>query len=262
MPTRPETNPANETNPASDTNAAQDAVFASPVTEATRERRAVFASTGSRFYPTILALMGLVFVLSNIGASKGVELFGLVTDGGFFLFPLAYILGDVVSEVYGWKASRRAIITTFIFGALAVLTFQAIIALPAASFYEGQEALAATLGPVWQIVLASLLGFMAGQLSNALIIVWLKRRHGERGLLLRILGSSGVGEALDTLIFCSIAAPVIGIDSFGVFLQYFVIGFCWKLGVEVVFSPVKVVVIKLVKRYEPSYPKNNDGAAA
>lgn len=71
--------------------------------------KAKFAPTGTGLYPTFVALMAVVLILSNIGASKPVTFGSIVTDGGFFLFPLAYIIGDVVSEVYGWKASRRAV---------------------------------------------------------------------------------------------------------------------------------------------------------
>lgn len=212
-----------------------------------------FAPVGSRFYAVIVSVMAVVVVLSNIGASKGVELGPLVTDGGFFLFPLAYILGDVISEVYGWRASRRAVLATFAMAAFAAACFWVMIVLPPASFYDGQSALERTLGPVWLVVLASLAGFLVGQLSNALVMVSLKRRHGEKKLWVRLLGSTGVGEFLDTLIFCSIAASVIGIDSAGSFWNYVVVGFVWKTLVEVVLSPVTVLVIGWVKRREPGY---------
>lgn len=212
-----------------------------------------FAPVGSRFYAVIVSVMAVVVVLSNIGAAKGVALGPFITDGGFFLFPLAYILGDVVSEVYGWKASRRAVFATFAMAIFAAVTFWIMIELPSAPFYDGQEALARTLGPVWLIVLASLAGFLVGQLSNALIMVALKRRHGEKKLIIRLLGSTGVGEFLDTLIFCSIAASVIGIDSPSAFLNYVAVGFVWKTLVEVALSPLTALVIGWVKRREPGY---------
>lgn len=213
----------------------------------------VFAPVGSRFYAGVVAVMAVVVVLSNIGASKGVQIGPFITDGGFFLFPLAYILGDVISEVYGWKASRRAVGATFVMAAFAAVCFWVMIALPPAGFYDGQAALERTLGPVWLVVLASLAGFLVGQLSNALIMVSLKRRHGERRLMVRLLGSTGVGEFLDTLLFCSIAASVIGIDSWGAFVNYVAVGFVYKTLVEVVLSPLTVLVIGWVKRHEPGY---------
>jgi uncharacterized integral membrane protein (TIGR00697 family) len=228
---------------------------AAPTPAPAVERRpaAAFAPVGSRFYAVIVSVMAVVVVLSNIGASKGVEFGPIITDGGFFLFPLAYILGDVVSEVYGWKASRRAVLATFAMAAFAALSFWVMIVLPPASFYDGQEALERTLGPIWLVVVASLAGFLVGQLSNALVMVSLKKRHGERRLIVRLLGSTGVGEFLDTLIFCSIAASVIGIDSWGAFWNYVAVGFLFKTAVEVVLSPVTALVIGWVKRREPGY---------
>lgn len=218
-----------------------------------RTTKAVFAATGSPYFSTVLALMGAVVILSNIGASKGVALGPIITDGGFFLFPLAYILGDVISEVYGFRAARRSILVTFALAVFAVLAFWVMIALPAASFYDGQQALERTLGPIWQIVLASILGFLVGQLSNAWVLVKLKERFGERGLIGRLIGSSGVGEFLDTLIFCSIAATVIGISTVEDFVNYLVAGFVYKTAVEIIFVPVTWLVIRWFKRREPGY---------
>src|SRR5690625_4715415 len=106
--------------------------------------------------------MAVVFILSNIGAAKGVQIGPLLTDGGFFLFPVAYIVGDIISEVYGFKASRRVIYTTFLIAAFASLTYWIIIILPPAELYDGQEALVRTLGPVALIVRASLAGIFGG----------------------------------------------------------------------------------------------------
>ena len=121
--------------------------------------RGNFAPVGSHIYPVLFAIMAVVFILSNIGGAKGVQFGPVLTDGGFFLFPVAYIVGDIISEVYGFKASRRVIFTTFLISAFASLTYWIIIILPPAEFYDGQEALARTLGPVPLIVLASLVGF-------------------------------------------------------------------------------------------------------
>ncbi|HCJ53910.1 MAG TPA: hypothetical protein DIT09_08085 [Glutamicibacter sp.] len=218
-----------------------------------RTKSAVFASAGSPYFSTVLTMMGAVVILSNIGASKGVSFGPLITDGGFFLFPLAYILGDVISEVYGLKAARRSILVTFALAFFAVFCFWVMIQLPSAEFYDGQEALERTLGPIWQIVVASACGFLVGQLANSWVLVKLKERSGERGLILRLIGSSGVGEFLDTLIFCAIAAPVIGIADAPSFINYVAVGFVYKTAVEIIFVPVTSVVIRWFKKREPSY---------
>lgn len=221
-----------------------------------------FAARGSSHYDIILTLMCVVIVISNIGATKGVVLgpifgdFNIVTDGGFFLFPVAYILGDVISEVYGFKAARRAIFTGFAMAALAVVSFAVIIALPGFDDDYGQSkqaALELALGPVWRIVLASLLGFVAGQMLNSWVLVRMKQKFRERALIGRLMASTGVGEFADTLIFCIIAAPVIGITDAGGFINYVIFGFVYKTLVEFLFVPVTALVIKAIKKREPSY---------
>ncbi len=217
---------------------------------------ACFASIGSPYFGIMMAFMAVIVILSNIGGAKGVQFGPITTDGGFFLFPFAYILGDVISEVYGFKVARRAILTTFALSVFASLTYWIIIILPGFTDEFGQTkqtALEGALGPVPQIVLASLLGFVAGQTINSLVMVRLKARQGERRLWVRLMGSSGVGEFVDTLIFCSIAAPIIGITGFGMFANYVLVGFVYKTLVEYLFVPLTAVVITWIKKREPTY---------
>ncbi|WP_311214116.1 MULTISPECIES: queuosine precursor transporter [unclassified Arthrobacter] len=215
-----------------------------------------FASIGSPYFGIMLAIMAVVLILSNIGASKGVVFGPIITDGGFFLFPIAYILGDVMSEVYGFKVARKAIITSFALSVFASLCYWIIIVLPGFSDEYGtskQAAIEGALGPVPQIVLASLLAFLAGQTINSWILVRMKALTGEKSLWARLMGSSVVGELVDTLIFCSIAASVIGITDFGSFLNYALAGFVYKTAVEFLFVPVTVLVVGWIKKREPSY---------
>jgi len=201
-------------------------------------------------YPVLLALFTTIFVLSNIVSTKGVQVGPLVTDGAFFLFPAAYVIGDVISECYGFRAARRAVWTGFLAMIIVVSTFYVAILLPAASFYEGQAAFAVTLGLVPRIVVASLSGYAAGQLLNAWLLTLMKDRLGERGLWKRLLGSTVVGEFGDTLIFCLIAAPVIGISTVGDTANYVVVGFVWKTLVEVAVMPITYLVIRRIKAHE------------
>ena len=201
-------------------------------------------------YPVLLALFTTIFVLSNIVSTKGVQMGPLVTDGAFFLFPAAYVIGDVISECYGFRAARRAVWTGFLAMIIAVSTFYVAILLPAASFYEEQAAFAVTLGLVPRIVVASLSGYAAGQLLNAWLLTLMKDRLGERGLWKRLLGSTVVGEFGDTLIFCLIAAPVIGISTVGDTANYVVVGFVWKTLVEVAVMPITYLVIRRIKAHE------------
>ena len=209
-----------------------------------------YISVQKSAYPVLLALFTTIFVLSNIVSTKGVQVGPLVTDGAFFLFPAAYVIGDVISECYGFRAARRAVWTGFLAMIIAVSTFYVAILLPAASFYEGQAAFAVTLGLVPRIVVASLSGYAAGQLLNAWLLTLMKDRLGERGLWKRLLGSTVVGEFGDTLIFCLIAAPVIGISTVGDTANYVVVGFVWKTLVEVAVMPITYLVIRRIKAHE------------
>ncbi|MFI9505638.1 queuosine precursor transporter [Nocardia sp. NPDC052566] len=227
---------------------------------------AAFAQAARGYYTPVVALFTATLIISNICATKGVEYFGdhqvslgplqilpITTDGAWFLFPLAYILGDVLSEVYGFRAARRAIY--YGFGALLVMVacFAIAVGLPAASFYENQDAFRAVLGTTPQLVIAGLAGYFVGQLLNSATLVLIKERTKEKHLWARLIGSTVVGEFGDTLIFCSIAATAIGIDSWASFINYVIIGFLWKTLAEVIVLPITYRVIALLKKHEPSY---------
>ena len=215
-----------------------------------------YADPGSVYYAAMLAMMCVVVVLSGIGASKGVVFGPIITDGGFFLFPLAYILGDTITEIYGVRAARRAILAGFLSNLLSVITYATFIVLPRFTDDYGvakQAALETALGPVWQIVLASALGFLAGQSMNSFIMWAGKKRRLERGLLARLVGSTGVGELLDTVVFCSIAATAIGITTMGQWANYTIFGFLYKITVQYAVMPVTMYAIRVIKRREPSY---------
>ncbi len=212
--------------------------------------KARFIPVQASYYPILVTAFVAVFLLSNILATKGVQIGPLITDGAFFLFPLAYILGDVLAECYGFRATRRAIWTGFGVTLLAVAAFYVAIWLPPADFYEGQEQFAYVLGLVPQIVVASLAGYLVGQLLNSWVLVAIKRRTGEKSLWARLIGSTVVGQFVDTLIFCSIAAPVIGITTAGEFLNYVIVGFLWKTVMEIILLPATYAAIGWVKKRE------------
>ena len=201
-------------------------------------------------YPYLLAVFCAVFLISNITAQKGVELGPLITDGAFFLFPISYVIGDVIAEVYGFKAARRAVFTGFSIAVIAVLSFYIAIWLPPAGFYDMQDTFASVLGLLPRIVVASLAGYVVGQLLNAWVLQKMKDRFGTDRLWARLIGSTVVGEFADTLLFCSIAAAVIGVDSAGAFINFVIVGFVWKTLMEVVLLPITYPTIAAVKRAE------------
>lgn len=204
----------------------------------------------------MLAMLCVVIVLSGIGASKGVAFGPIITDGAFFIFPLSYILGDSITEIYGPQAAKRAIIMGFIVNAAAAGVYWIIIALPGLGddyAHEKQQAITNALGPVWQIVLASMVGFAGGQTVNSLIMWFGKRRNKEKGLFARLASSTGLGELVDTVLFCTIAAPVIGLVGWKQWANYTVVGYLYKIAVQYAVMPITAWAIRAIKRREPSY---------
>lgn len=214
-----------------------------------------FAAVGSAYYPVLVSVFTALVIISNVTATKGVAFGPIITDGGFIVFPLTYVIGDVLAEVYGFRAARRAILLGFAMNGFAALAFWLTLYLPAADFYGNQEHLANVVGAYTQLIVAGLAGFLIGQTINAWAVVKIKERTGERNLWARLLGSTVVGQLGDTLVFCSIAAPAIGITSLGDFLTYTALGWLYKTAVEAVMLPVTYRVIAVIKRREPSYPR-------
>lgn len=212
---------------------------------------ALFASSQGRFYAILMTLLVAFFLISNIAATKVVSFGPIVTDGGAFLFPLAYIAGGVISEIYGFAAARKAILVGFGVQIIAALTFYAVMIAPPGPGYEHQAAFEAVLGFYPRILLASVAGFLVGQLLNSFIIVRIKRRFGERHLWARLSGSTVVGQFLDTLIFCTVAFA--GIIPGADFISYVIFGFVYKCAVEFLLLPVTYAVVNTLKRHEPTY---------
>ncbi len=210
-----------------------------------------FASTSRSLYPVIVGVFVGLLLISNIGAVKLIAFGPIITDGGAFLFPLVYIVGDILSEVYGFRAARKAILTGFAMSVLAALTFWVVQISPVADGWENQEAFEAILGFVPRIVLASIAGYLVGQLLNAWVLVKIKERTKEKALWLRLIGSTAVGELADTIVFCTIA--FYGVITGTEFLIYVAFGYAYKTLLEVVLLPVTYPVIGWVKRREPTY---------
>ncbi len=205
-------------------------------------------------YPIIAAIFCALLLISNIGATKFIDFGFIKTDGGAFLFPLVYILGDILTEVYGFKAARRVIYTGFGLGALAGLTFWLVQIAPAASDWPNQGAFESILGFVPQIVIASITAFLLGQLANSWTLVRIKKITKEKKLWARLIGSTAVGELVDTIVFTMIAS--LGRLSFEEFLNYLVVGYLYKSLVEVALLPITYPVIAYVKKREAEAASN------
>lgn len=210
-----------------------------------------YASIGASHYPVVMAVFCGLLLISNVGATKLIEAGPLIFDGGAFLFPLVYVIGDVMSEVYGFRAAKRAILVGFALTILAALTFWAVQISPPAAGYEHQAAFEAVLGFVPRIVLASLAGYLVGQLLNSYVLVRIKRRTKEKALWLRLVASTLVGESADTVVFCTVA--FYGVITGAEFANYVITGYLYKCLVEIILLPVTYRVIGWVKHHEPSY---------
>ena len=207
-------------------------------------------------YDLILAAFVGLLLISNVGATKLIEFGPVLTDGGAFLFPLTYVLGDVLAEVYGLARARRAILTGFVLSALMALTFLVVDAAPPAANWGNQAAWSAVLGFVPRIVVASLLGYLAGQFLNAFVLVRIKQAARPGGLWVRLVRSTVVGEFADTLVFCLVAFGPLGLFLGGDslpwpdLLNYTLVGFVYKVSVEIVLLPLTYRVIGVVSRLE------------
>jgi len=203
---------------------------------------------GLKYYDLIAGLFVAILLISNISATKLVGLWGFPFDGGTLLFPLSYIFGDILTEVYGYALARRVIWLGFLANVLASLTFGLVTALPPAEVWSGQEAFAMILGVVPRIVVASIAAYLCGEFANSMILAKLKVRTRGRFLWLRTIGSTLIGEGVDTLIFVVIAfAGTIPLHD----LQLMIIfNYIFKCGTEIVFTPLTYGIVRFLKKHE------------
>jgi len=209
-----------------------------------------------RYYDFVMAAFVAILLLSNIiGASKpavvDLPLVGAWTFGaGVLFFPFSYIIGDVLTEVYGYARARRVIWTGF--AALAFMAFMAavVLAMPPAADWPGQGAYEFVFGNSWRIVLASMIAFWAGEFANSFVLARMKVMTGGRFLWMRTIGSTVVGQGLDSLIFYPLAFYGLAgwpIEQLG---QVVVSQFLLKTGWEALLTPVTYLVVNRLKRAE------------
>lgn len=202
-------------------------------------------------YVFVVAVFCAALLIANIGAVKLVAIGPIITDGGALLFPITYILGDVLTEIFGFRAARRAILTALVLQIAAALVFWFVTVLPAAPGWEMQDAYTSVVGFVPRIVLASVVAFAIGETLNAYVLVRIKEFTRERHLWARLIGSTVVGEFVDTLAFCTIA--FYGVITGADFLNYVITGYVYKTLLEVLMLPITYRVVAWLKRNEPDY---------
>jgi queuosine precursor transporter len=209
-----------------------------------------------RYYDLVLAAFVTVLICSNlIGPAKiatvDLPLVGSVVFGaGVLFFPISYIFGDVLTEVYGYGRDRRAIWTGFAALIFAAIMAAIIVALPPADFWKNQSAYEVAFGNAWRVVAASMIAFACGSFVNAYVMAKMKVWQQGRNLWMRTIGSTIVGEAVDSSLFYPLAFYNTGIIPNEALPQVMLAQFVTKTAVEALFTPVTYRVVNFLKRAE------------
>lgn len=202
-----------------------------------------------RYFDYLMAAFVAILLLSNlIGASKLATVQGFTFGAGILFFPISYVLGDVLTEVYGYANARRCVWTGF--AALLFMAFMSfvVVAMPPAAGWDGQAAYESVFGNTWRIVAASVLAFWAGEFVNSFVMAKMKLLTGGRHLWSRTIGSTVFGQAVDSLIFYPVA--FFGIWSNEQVLTVMVTNWLLKVLWEALLTPVTYAVVGWFKARE------------
>jgi uncharacterized integral membrane protein (TIGR00697 family) len=214
-----------------------------------------------RYFNIITVIFVMVLLISNIASSAkiidwGTSLFGLplAFDAGTLLFPLGYVFGDILTEVYGFKRARKVIWIGFICLIFSSLIFWLVRIMPGEATWEatvGQDAYIGILGGMSSggLVLASILGYLLGSFSNSIIMAFMKTITRSRFLWMRTIGSTLVGEFLDSAVFILIAS-LAQVFPFSLFWTLVITNYIFKVGIEVLMTPITYLVINGLKKVE------------
>ena len=201
----------------------------------------------SPLFVAVAAFFVTALVVSNVLAVKLAEVSDRVFPAGLVLFPLSYLLGDVLTEVYGYRAARAVIWLGFACNLLAVAAIQVAIALPAADFWQGsQPAYEGILGTTWRLFLASLAAYIVGEFANSLVLARLKIATAGRYLWARTIASTVIGQGLDSAIFVTIAFAGTGAPLVDPIVTTWAI----KVGYETLATPLTYGIVNFLKRRE------------
>jgi len=209
-----------------------------------------------RYYEFVLAAFVTILICSNlIGPAKIAQmdfpLIGTATFGaGVLFFPISYVFGDVLTEVYGYARSRRVIWCGFAGLAFAAFMSYVVVSLPPAPFWKNQEAYEIAFGLTWRIALASMIAYFCGEFVNSYVLAKMKIATAGRWLWTRTIGSTIFGEGVDSILFYPLAFYGTGIIPDDKLPSVMVAQFIAKVGVEVLFTPVTYAVVGWLKRAE------------
>jgi len=221
---------------------------------------------GYRYYDFVMAAFVTVLICSNlIGPAKIAQLdfpmIGGVTFGaGVLFFPISYVFGDVLTEVYGYARARKVIWAGFAGLGFASFMSAVVVALPPAPFWHHQSAYEIAFGMTWRIVAASMIAYFCGEFVNSFVLAKMKLMTRGRWLWTRTIGSTIFGEAVDSALFYPLAFYGAGVIPNEKLPQIMLVQFIAKVGVEVVFTPVTYKIVGVLKRaeHEDYYDRNTD----
>jgi uncharacterized integral membrane protein (TIGR00697 family) len=206
-----------------------------------------------RYFEFVMAAFVTVLICSNlIGPAKIVQFDWLpfVFGAGVLFFPVSYVFGDILTEVYGYARARRVIWAGFAGLAFASVMAAIVVALPPAPFWQNQAAYEVAFGSTWRIALASMIAYCCGEFANSFVLAKMKILTAGRHLWSRTIGSTIVGEAVDSTLFYPLAFYNSGIIPNDKLPMVMLAQFCLKVGVEVAFTPVTYKVVAFLKRAE------------
>lgn len=197
---------------------------------------------------TITGLFVAILLISNIVTTKIIHIGPFPFAGAVIVFPLSYIFGDILTEVYGYKKSRKVIWLGFFANILMAAIISLVGILPSAVGWNNQDAYNKILGLTPRIVLASLLGFWCGEFSNSFVLAKMKIKTEGKWLWSRTVGSTVVGQLVDTAIFVTVAFW--GVLPEGLVLSIIFTNYFAKTFIEIIFTPLTYVVVNRLKREE------------
>ncbi|MBI4852401.1 MAG: queuosine precursor transporter [Acidobacteria bacterium] len=202
-----------------------------------------------KYFDFVMASFVTVLLCSNlIGASKVCSIAGFTFGAGILFFPLSYIFGDILTEVYGYSRSRRVVWAGFTAQIFASFMAYVVLAMPPAEGWPNQAALETAFGSTYRIVLASLIAFFAGEFTNSFILAKLKIITKGRFLWVRTVGSTIGGEGVDSLIFYPVA--FYGLWQTELVIKVMITNFVLKVLWEVFMTPFTYLIVGFLKRAE------------
>ncbi len=202
----------------------------------------------SIWFVFIVAIFITCLITANIAGVKLVEVFRFVLPAGTIIFPISYIFGDVLTEVYGYRQARRVIWLGFFCNFIFVVTIWIGQMLPPASFWDGQKAYERILGYAPRLLVASFLAYLVGEFANSFVLAKMKILTKGRWLWSRTIGSTLIGEGLDSLVFMTLA--FVGTIPAGALLSAILTQWLVKSAYEAVVTPLTYVVVNFLKRKE------------